>query len=283
MLICVHDGVFHLDDVLAIEMARILYPSAKLMRTRDEAVLERAELLLDVGRKLDPGRGRFDHHQADVPQRKNGKPYAAAGLLWREKGAAIVAAVTGINGQIAPVIAEMVDEKLVALSDAADNGVGSCSLSDVVLDLNPLSSAEQDRAFEFARELVERRLRNEIERAAARLELRPLLAAKANERIVVLERPIPEQVWSWETTSHPQLLVVVQPAQGLFEARAVPKSPEGRNWRALFPREWARLAGAELNRIAGIATGVFVSGERNLAVARELTDALFLAKQVLPV
>lgn len=85
MIIAVHDGLFHMDDAVAVVLAMIetgylgATAKPKIVRTRDEVVLESADIVLDVGKKYD-GVKYFDHHQDDVPVYSNGIKYAACGL-----------------------------------------------------------------------------------------------------------------------------------------------------------------------------------------------------------
>ena len=64
MLVATHHGSFHADDVLAWALIRVfLDPQAELIRTRDEGVIQSADVVIDVGGVFDPDSSRFDHHQ----------------------------------------------------------------------------------------------------------------------------------------------------------------------------------------------------------------------------
>ena len=64
-LIATHSGTFHCDEALAIAMLRKVpdYADATLLRSRDEAELARADVVVDVGGVYDASRHRYDHHQ----------------------------------------------------------------------------------------------------------------------------------------------------------------------------------------------------------------------------
>lgn len=64
IVVGVHDGDFHADDVLALSLLRVVYwgYEFKIIRTRDVAALETCDLLIDVGGRFD-GSKYFDHHQ----------------------------------------------------------------------------------------------------------------------------------------------------------------------------------------------------------------------------
>lgn len=60
-----HDGRFHADELLSIVMLRTLpeYKAARIIRTRADNLLDRCDVVVDVGKVYDPARNRFDHHQ----------------------------------------------------------------------------------------------------------------------------------------------------------------------------------------------------------------------------
>jgi len=60
-----HDGQFHCDEVLACAMLGLLaeYRDAEIRRSRDAAVLDQCDVVVDVGAVFDPAAHRYDHHQ----------------------------------------------------------------------------------------------------------------------------------------------------------------------------------------------------------------------------
>ena len=63
-----HNGNFHCDEVLACFMLRQLpeYKDAEIIRTRDPALLDQCDIVVDVGGVYDPNKDRYDHHQRSV-------------------------------------------------------------------------------------------------------------------------------------------------------------------------------------------------------------------------
>lgn len=59
-----HNGHFHADEALAVYMLRLLpvYQSARLVRTRDPALLATCHTVVDVGGEYDASRNLYDHH-----------------------------------------------------------------------------------------------------------------------------------------------------------------------------------------------------------------------------
>lgn len=64
-VIATHDGIFHGDEVTAYALLTCLpqFKGATLIRSRQPADWERADIVIDVGGVYDPAKGRFDHHQ----------------------------------------------------------------------------------------------------------------------------------------------------------------------------------------------------------------------------
>lgn len=60
-----HNGAFHCDEVLACFMLRLLpeYRDARIVRTRDPALLRECDIVVDVGGEYNPSTHRYDHHQ----------------------------------------------------------------------------------------------------------------------------------------------------------------------------------------------------------------------------
>ena len=68
MLVVTHSGPFHADEVFAYALLRVfLGDELELVRTREPAIIARADIAIDVGGEYDASRGRFDHHQQSYP------------------------------------------------------------------------------------------------------------------------------------------------------------------------------------------------------------------------
>ena len=50
--IATHNGNFHADDVFSVAALKSLFPSFKLIRTRDLKIIARADIVVDVGGEL---------------------------------------------------------------------------------------------------------------------------------------------------------------------------------------------------------------------------------------
>ena len=94
-IIATHNGNFHADDVFAVAALKNIFPAAKLIRTRDLAVIANADIVVDVGGIFDTETNRFDHHQkGGAGARDNGIPFSSFGLIWQKYGLTICATST---------------------------------------------------------------------------------------------------------------------------------------------------------------------------------------------
>ena len=192
LTIATHSGSFHSDDVFAVATLQLLHgvSNINVVRTRDEAILATADIVVDVGGVYDPTLKRFYHHQPGAPIRDNGIPYAAFGLVWREYGALVVGHYE---------IAEEIEQKIVLAVDAGDTGISlyipndsdivPYELYQVISSFHPVwgSADSKDEAFmtavTFARELLERLIKYKLAEVAMKE-----LVALAKSRPCVLQR-----------------------------------------------------------------------------------------------
>jgi len=99
-LIGTHNGHFHADEALAVNMLRLLpaYAGSPLVRTRDSTLLKDCHTVVDVGGQYDPSIRRFDHHQREFtttfPCRKT--KLSSAGLVYMHFGKSIIAQRIGL-------------------------------------------------------------------------------------------------------------------------------------------------------------------------------------------
>jgi uncharacterized UPF0160 family protein len=137
-----HNESFHCDEVMAIVMLEALIAElngeAEIHRIdrKDQEMLDSMDVLVDVGRELDPARGRFDHHQPGGAGRRitrsgqNDIPLSSCGLIWHTVGLLLTGEQNlGIRANLGDDIPmtlafDKIDRELVRGVDASDNGVG---------------------------------------------------------------------------------------------------------------------------------------------------------------
>src|SRR5665811_284372 len=113
-----HNGSFHADDVFACATLSLMLEKEninfEIIRTRDPEVINSGDYVFDVGDIYDEDKNYFDHHQVGgAGQRDNSIEYSSFGLVWKK---------FGIKLCDSKKVVDIIDRKLVAPIDAADNG-----------------------------------------------------------------------------------------------------------------------------------------------------------------
>lgn len=129
-----HNGHFHADEALAVHMLRQYVPTyagAKLVRTRDPALLSACHTVVDVGGEYDAAANRYDHHQRSFNTTFPGRPtkLSSAGLVYLHFGREIVArrlaAAAAEDDPQVTLVYNKLYESFVEALDAHDNGIGA--------------------------------------------------------------------------------------------------------------------------------------------------------------
>jgi len=144
-----HSGSFHCDEALACFMLRVLAPQAKIVRSRDPAVLNELPLLVDVGAVYDPANGRYDHHQKGFTETFDDKhkiKLSSAGLIYKHYGREVIAELTKASAEEVELIFQKVYDSFVEALDGIDNGV-----SQYPTDIAPAYSSNTDLASRVGR------------------------------------------------------------------------------------------------------------------------------------
>lgn len=97
-----HSGTFHADESLAVYMIKSIpkFAQAAVIRTRDEAVISKGTIVVDVGAVYDPQRLRFDHHQRGFEETfspDHSVKLSSAGLIYKHFGREMIAARYKLN------------------------------------------------------------------------------------------------------------------------------------------------------------------------------------------
>lgn len=285
-VIAVHDGKFHADDIFACAtLSIVLKNKCKIVRTRNQEILDSADYVVDVGCIYDPKSRRFDHHMPNgAGVRENGIPYAAFGLVWKEYG-------TEISG--GPEISARVESRLVCPVDADDNGI---SLADVRGEIAPYGLQSflytyrptwkedpkmHDESFlelvKIAQRIIEREVKISADIISAKQIVEKAYTDAVDKRIVVLDTPCP---YNDALAEHKEVLFVVHPRFGdtKWNISTMRINPSGFENRKSFPKEWAGLRDDELVRVSNVEGAVFCHNACFLCVAKTKEDAVALAK-----
>lgn len=286
MKVVTHNGMFHPDDVFAVATALLVFPESEIIRTRDQKIIDSADIVIDVGMVYDPAIYRFDHHQeggADV--RPNGVPYASFGLVWKEFGY-----------RLARDAEYIIEEKLVIPIDAPDNrisvyepklpGIEPYTIRDFFYSYLPYGDRSEKHLQEVflevvqvAKGILEREITKAEERAAGIIEVRRILEASLDKRVIILDRDLP---WESVLVASPAALFVVYPRrEGNWAAKGIPKKVGSLDRKKLFPFAWAGKTDQELEVLSKVKGAMFCHLDRFIATAKSKEGAAALAKLAL--
>jgi len=279
--IVTHNGNFHADDVFSIAALKSIFPTSKLIRTRDSEIITSADIVVDVGGEHDPETDRFDHHQrGGAGERENGIPYSSFGLIWQKYGLEIC--------QGNPDVAKAVDRSLVSKIDAIDCGhvdgiYDGISLSQTIGMFNPTwqEDADFDACFDEAVDFASRVLTRFIATAKGGISAKALVAKAIEDaedpRVVVLEKYTP-----WKRTVHAlseEALYVVYPSQtGQWRIQTVPVELGSFEDRKPLPKQWAGLSDNDLQKVTDIHdamfchNGCFIAGAESFESTMKMAD-----------
>ncbi len=287
--IATHSGGFHTDDVFAVATLQLLHgtENVEVIRTRDEAILATADIVVDVGGIYDVSTKRFDHHQNGGPVRENGIPYAAFGLVWREYGEQVAGSKE---------VADEIERMMVLAVDAGDHGVSLYELKNV--DIPPFelyqvtrsflpewgSSKHSDVAFfeavEFARALLIRIITKKQAEQKIKTLVEEVYKNTLDKRVLVFDVGVSTNACS----EYPEVLIVVQPddpsSNNNWIAKTVSTGRTAFEARTIFPEEWLGLTNSELAQVSGISDAVFCHKAGFIFVAGSKEGAIEAARKV---
>jgi len=291
--VATHNGSFHADEVFALATLSLWAEAEgkvlEIARTRDEAEIAKAQIVVDVGMQYDPEKGRFDHHQkGGAGEHTNGVPYASFGLVWKQYGEELCGLET----------ADYIEQKLVLPIDARDNGINiSKDLIEGVkeytsIDLlysfrptwqDPIEKMEQN--FKEYLEVAKKILSNEIRISKSTLVgekiVKEEIKMQSDSPILILDEDLP-----WERVVIPykgiKLVIYPRPRANQFFAEVTRDDlTDYKSNRAQFPNNWRGLRGGELEEISGVKGAVFCHRGGFLAVANSREGALQMAQMAL--
>ncbi|MDO8508075.1 MAG: MYG1 family protein [Nanoarchaeota archaeon] len=285
--IAVHEGIFHADDVFAVAILKLIYPSAKIIRTRNEKILKKSDIRVDVGRNYDHENGNFDHHQqGGAGERENKIPYASAGLIWKHYGMKLVSSEEVWNN---------IDKKIIQFIDAHDVGLKTFTsektepytISHLISGFNPpwpnISPKLFNTSFKEAVSFIQKLLKKEIEREEGVLDAVKIIREKikeTKEEYLVLDTYIP-----WKeiivNESNLKFIIYQDSLDKNWLGLAVPIEIGKFENRKDFPKEWAGLADEELEKVSGVIGAKFCHNKLFIVVAKTKQGAINLVELAL--
>ncbi|MDQ5901604.1 MAG: hypothetical protein QG580_319 [Patescibacteria group bacterium] len=287
-----HNGGFHSDDIFACATIILLLEKRgevyKIVRTREESKIQKADFVFDVGGVYDPMKNRFDHHQkGGAGVRENNVPMASFGLVWRAFGEEICGD---------KIVAEEIDRKFAQPIDANDNGmdvfksnipeVSPVTFQDIAGAFYPdpsSSDEEYDESFlklvNLAKEILERSILKIQKQQEVNSYMKSLYESGPEKRFIVVDRKYSRHEVTVGAIYLEELLYVIYPSKPGDEWNIVAtrKNIESMESKKPFPGEWAGLSGFDLQKVSKVMTAKFCHNGRFLCVAEKLEDAKELA------
>lgn len=274
-----HNGTIHADEVFATAFLDLYLGDLKVYRTSfiDYSKLNANALVYDIGR------GKFDHHQADLVKRDNSIPYSSFGLLWKEFGRTFLEKIGMVN--IEELFLE-IDTDFIEGIDADDNGIFPSidanykvkTLAHIIKIFNPsYESGELEgdqflKAVDVAKKIFMEEVMYVNGKILARKKAIELISQiDLQSKCLILDTYLPYEEALLNCSNANNILFVAYPSnRGGYAIKAVPKSIEDRSLRQSFPEEWAGLSQDELERVSGISGLLFCHAGRFIVNCRDL-------------
>ena len=276
LVVATHSGPFHADDVMAVALIRQFVDSdARIVRTRDKATLEEADLVVDVGGIFDPEQGRFDHHQASYEG-----PLSAAGMVlaWLQE-----------TGRMGEAGYRALREGVMAYLDDVDNGRRPPDPEVLCFPriVEALGQGAQDgeafdKAFDTAVEFATAFLkgwvagRQALARAQAVVAGAMQAAEERGSNILALDTYLKwkEPYFANGGEQHPTQYVLFPGTEGNWRVVAIPPRFGEFGQKRSLPESWAGLTDGELEKKTGVEGSIFCHKNRFIAVFETRDGAL---------
>jgi uncharacterized UPF0160 family protein len=273
--IVTHDSSFHADDVFAVAVIQMyldkLGEKYKVIRTRNQEIVENGDFVVDVGQTYDEDMNRFDHHQANFHEKGFlNIPLSSFGLVWKHYGKTLCE-----NNRL---VWTKFRNEFVTIFDANDNGINTSKES--IPELKPLDPeififswrpAYNERteenlykgfleAVKFAKGFLERVLRKELLKEEMREEFEQVIKNKKNIlktdslKALIMPKALP---WKDFLEDYEEFdFMVFERDDGNWMAQSVPQE-KGSMGVKVLKKSWAGLTGDELSEKVGVRDMVF--------------------------
>ena len=247
MIAVTHDGRFHADEIFALAVLNLIFPDLEIVRSRDDNVIKKADIIVDVGHVYDPENLIFDHHQRSFSiKRESGIPYASFGLVWKQYGESLCGSSQ---------TAEYIDSVIVRAIDADDNGieiyetkiegVGFHTLSDIIDSFVPRYVDDDkvkigfDRALKFATTYMKRQIKLAKELFEVALpNIRKAVKNAKDPRILIFDKFDKTWLNFIAGESKDALFAIFPTHRKTWAIRSVPKRGQKFEYSKLLPAKW---------------------------------------------
>lgn len=260
--VAVHNGKFHLDEILSLILVEMADLSFNIIRTRDPKKITEADICIDVGGSDD---GRiFDHHQRNFTRTwDNGVKMAACALVWYDLRDIILDKLSVTNEDARILVSEYIENNLIIPASAVDTGTTGKSdipiflppnLATIVGAYNSYDQTKQDESFQECLSLmsviINKMIQNWINLAIEQIPILHLMREQIDSEILILDQGGP---WidltkrNWEEFSHFKITIFPDIANpGEFRLQTFPNHPnEPFSQRCSAPAHWKGLKSGE--------------------------------------
>lgn len=221
--IAVHNGLFHLDELVAIcllvkalDISTDPFENWEIVRTRDAEILKSAEFRLDVGMQHDVLNGSFDHHQEHGLVHPEGIPFAATGMVWDYFSSHILAQYYDCRDYLK--LETEFYKQIILPTDAADTGklpVDSRSIH--FADLNAIIKTfnnQKDEGFKMALIFVWHYINNVLQDTNEKINDESIISSAIKEDSPILQLPTFSKGWKeYCAINAPWVKVALVPAE----------------------------------------------------------------------
>lgn len=293
MKIVTHNAKFHTDDVFAVATLLMLYPEATVIRTRDQAVIQEGDFVVDVGNVYEQEQNRFDHHQlGGAGKRENGVPYSSFGLVWKKFGSEVCGTQE---------VASRIDQKFVQAVDAGDNGMDT--FKPIMTDLFPAliqgvvnqyrltwkETGEWDERFMdcvgWAKGFLERMIKITQDIVEGELIVREALAQAVDKRLIVIDEKydLGRELVSSVLVDIPEVIyaVLYRHDHKNWQLVAIAKNRGTYELRKALPEAWRAKINGELESASGVDGATFCHRNGFMCTANTRESILKLAELAL--
>lgn len=316
-----HNGSFHCDEVLACYFLRQIprYQDAEIVRTRDPAVLDQCDVVVDVGGVYDPKKHRYDHHQRSFVETFNSvcpeKPWvtklSSAGLVYIHFGRQVLSHITHLaeDSRELGILYDKMYENFVEEVDAVDNGISqsegdarytvTTTLSARVGYLNPRWNSESqdtEQRFQKAVALVGAEFQDRLDyyqnawlpaRVVVETAVQMRHQVDPSGEIVMFDQggcPWKEHLFTLEKEMKVEVPIkfVLYPDQnGQWRVQCVPAGLNTFQNRLSLLEEWRGIRDDALSELSGIPSCIFVHSSGFIGGNKTKEGALEMARRTL--
>jgi len=317
-----HSGTFHCDEVLASFLLKQLeqYRNAEIVRTRDPAILDTCDIVIDVGGVFDLEKLRFDHHQKEFDESMHSlipsKPWktklSSAGLIYAHYGHQVICNILKKPKEdpLIPIVFDKMYANFVHEVDAVDNGIAThdgqpryhitTNLPSRVAGLNPWWNDEkkdEQTSFNCAYDLVGREFVDKLAfyadcwwpaKEIVGNAVKNRKQVDSSGQIIELPKggcPWKEHLFSAETELKvdPHILFcIIESTDGSWSVVSVPEhhGEQFATRMTLLP-EFLGMKNEELQNGTGIPDAVFVHSSGFMGVSKTREGAIAMANKTI--